>query len=155
MKSNLILATRSDGLGERLRAILNGIYITKRLGMEFGFVWHPLNPGANKIANNNLAPIVVPPQEKIFSQEFIEKYSYNGKYEDVPDEFGRFKRQSVEVLKKYSAWNPPYRVTQKRLDTIFSDVKTKEYKMALVKIWEEIDFCGDFKKYLLMPSKKH
>lgn len=31
MQKELILASRDDGLGERLRAILNALYIAKRL----------------------------------------------------------------------------------------------------------------------------
>lgn len=154
MDKKLILASRDDGLGERLRAILNALYLCKHLGFEFGFVWHPLKASPDKISDNKLAPIIVPKQEEIFSQEFIKKYSYNGIFENSVDEFGKFKRKNLQNLIKTPASNPPYHATQKRLDTIFKDIDEKEYKMSLIKIWEELDFSDKVKQILLKAKEK-
>lgn len=154
MNKKLILASRNDGLGERLRAILNALYICKHLGFKFGFVWYPLRAYADEISSNKLAPVIVPEQEEIFSKEFIKKYSYNGVFKDSVDEFGKFKRKNLQSLITTPASNPPYRVTQKRLDTIFKDIDGKEYKMSLIKIWEELDFSDKVKQILSRAKQK-
>lgn len=128
MDKKLILASRDDGLGERLRAMLNALYICKHLDFEFGFVWQPLEASTDEISNNKLAPIIVPKQEEIFSKEFIKKYSYNGIFKDAVDEFGKFKRKNLQNLITIPAPNPPYRVTQKRLDTILRILTKKNTK---------------------------
>ncbi len=137
MDEKLILASRDDGLGERLRAVLNALYLAKRFDLKFGFVWHYFKTSPSLIAGNKLAPICM--------LENIDKFCYNDKFNNAKDEFNRFKRKSVNEFIKTPALNPPYRITQKRLDTIFSDIDTKEYKESLVKIFDEIDFHKDIK----------
>lgn len=154
MQKELILASRDDGLGERLRAILNALYIAKRLNFDFGFIWHPLNASETEVAKNKLAPVVVPCVDEIFSKEFIQKYSYNGIFENRMDEFGKFKRKSINSLKDTKVLNFPIHATQKRLDTIFNDLDTKEYKLNLIKIWQELDFAPKIKEILKKAEEK-
>lgn len=39
--SKIIFANRYDGLGERLRAILNALYLSQKLNLEFKFYFKP------------------------------------------------------------------------------------------------------------------
>ncbi|TKX30157.1 hypothetical protein CQA38_00505 [Campylobacter sp. MIT 12-5580] len=144
----LILASRDDGLGERLRAMLNALYLAHRFNLEFGFVWHALQGSTKELCANELAPIIVPAQEEIFTQEFIQKYSFNGQFEDALDEFGRFKRKSIQEFITTAALNPPYRATQKRLDTIFNDINTQEYKKQMSYLFTQIGFNETFTKLI-------
>ncbi|CAM2780369.1 hypothetical protein [Helicobacter burdigaliensis] len=78
------LALRDDGLGERLRAILNAMYLAKRLRGEFGFLWKDHSQKTKKfhstLAKNGLAGISMESQERIFSQEFISRFSLKGQF---------------------------------------------------------------------------
>ncbi|MBK1971765.1 hypothetical protein [Campylobacter sp. TTU_617] len=91
---------------------------------------------------------------EIFSKEFIQKYSYNGIFETRMDEFGKLKRKSINFLKDAKVLNFPIHMTQKRLDTIFNDLDTKEYKASLIKIWQKLDFTPKIKEILKEAEEK-
>lgn len=54
-KKNKILSNRSDGLGERLMSLLNGMIISKYLNYEFAYVWE------NEISFSDLKTITNQP----------------------------------------------------------------------------------------------
>ncbi|MBK1994162.1 hypothetical protein FSE90_07860 [Campylobacter novaezeelandiae] len=70
------------------------------------------------------------------------------------DEFGKFKRKSINSLKDIKVLNFPIHATQKRLDTIFNDLDAKEYKLNLIKIWQELDFAPKIKEILKKAEEK-
>lgn len=72
--SKIIFANRYDGLGERLRAILNALYLSQKLNLEFKFYWRILEASSDNIDGNKLSPIFVPDKKDIFNDEFIEKF---------------------------------------------------------------------------------
>ncbi|WP_104719227.1 discoidin domain-containing protein [Helicobacter pullorum] len=65
----LIVATRYDGFGGRINAMLNAMYIAQKTGMKFGFVW-------NKRELSPVNEVFVDAQEEIFGREFLVKHSY-------------------------------------------------------------------------------
>jgi hypothetical protein len=63
----IFYANRTDGLGERLKAMLNALVLAKARDGEFSFNWRPRSNGA-------MQGHAVLPVEEMFSSEFIEKY---------------------------------------------------------------------------------
>lgn len=151
--SKIIFANRYDGLGERLRAILNALYLSQKLNLEFKFYWRILEASSDNIDGNKLSPIFVPDKKDIFNDEFIEKFFKEDRDENYFDEFGKYKGKSIEEL----VFNPPsyhpYICTQKRLDLIFNDIKD-EYLDSTRKIWENIGFNEKLKNVLNQARQK-
>jgi F5/8 type C domain len=67
----IILANRTDGLGARLNAILNAMYLADRLGVDFKFCWKESSGKA--IANRNF----IRPATEIFTQAFVRDHCRN------------------------------------------------------------------------------
>lgn len=75
MHSNIrIVARRGDGLGQRLYAILNAIYLSHLTGLEWGFVWSERFVGDPDHA--------ISPASDFFDEVFIERHM-------VPNSFGQ------------------------------------------------------------------
>lgn len=62
-----VMSRRDDGLGERLRALTNAIYLASRLGYAFGFQWDDRLAGREHQSADR--------QAEVFCPEFIERYS--------------------------------------------------------------------------------
>ena len=69
-----IIVNRVDGLGERLRAILYGYYLSKCCNLGFGFYW-----SSDKYAKKFHAIEAV---EGVFSNDFIDRYYLGGRLPD-------------------------------------------------------------------------
>ncbi|EHC5585892.1 hypothetical protein AAIJ25_001567, partial [Campylobacter lari] len=80
----LMIAARSDGFGARLMPILNAMYLAEYTGFKFGFVWKKVaydDTSLKQFEDNDLAGIYLSNEKYIFSQEFIDEYSYTDKIE--------------------------------------------------------------------------
>lgn len=67
-ESNLtFFSNRTDGLGERLKAIVNTIALSKKFGGDFCFTWEPI--AESVAANHSIGQV-----DEIFSSDFIEKH---------------------------------------------------------------------------------
>ncbi|WP_245429874.1 hypothetical protein [Mesorhizobium sp. WSM3859] len=64
-QSKLIAATREDGLGGRLLAMVNAKALADTLGYRFGFTWWPMHDDEFHSVER---------VDKIFSTDFVEKY---------------------------------------------------------------------------------
>jgi tetratricopeptide repeat protein len=65
--SKIVLARRSDGLGQRLNALLNGMRLADLLDVEFRFTW-PIEGWATRVDHS------VVPAEEFFSTRFLQKH---------------------------------------------------------------------------------
>lgn len=70
MKNLTFLAKRTDGLGERLRGIINAMALSSIYGGDFKFAW------SSNLAKNEWHSTGT--VEKIFSKDFIEKFLIGG-----------------------------------------------------------------------------
>lgn len=93
-----IVANRKDGLGERLNALVAGIYLSKRFDCPFLFEWddnlhnEAVSLGLNVVDDKGHA---ITSKSQMFTREFIEKYSV------VPEEHkGKFKNLDVKNFDK-------------------------------------------------------
>ncbi len=74
-----IVASREDGLGERLNSILNAVVLSKILGYKFGYIWensihaHELQKEAE--SNKKLVGHAIVDEDNFFDDSFIKKYS--------------------------------------------------------------------------------
>ena len=64
LSEKLFAATRIDGLGGRLLAMLGAKFLADQLGGRFGFTWRPVEEQFHLVA----------PVGKIFSAGFIERH---------------------------------------------------------------------------------
>lgn len=90
--NNTVIAARSDGLGERLNAILNGLLISEITNCEFKFHW----PYTRKRKWHSIDSA-----ESIFSKDFIEKHIIHDSKTINNSQKIEFKKGSIEEVKKH------------------------------------------------------
>lgn len=99
----LIIAGRDDGFGERMRALLNALYISKKFGFKFGFVWRDINNIQNLLDGKVLIPWAnLPTREYLFDQDFIKSY-YRQDIEfayETPVLWSLYRQSIKNILKK-------------------------------------------------------
>ena len=119
----LIVATRFDGFGGRMNAMLNAMYIAQKTGMKFGFVWNKREINANN-------SVFVDDEREIFSEEFLNEYSYTDRikhayptqgYRGEINSFGKTYLDS-----RFGFYWPCHRPFE--MQTIFSDIDLKDYQ---------------------------
>jgi hypothetical protein len=72
----LFAATRTDGLGGRLKAIVNAIFLANETGWRFGFTWN-----RDRIVDNVFHSIDIAPA--IFDSTFLEKHYLGEELDDT------------------------------------------------------------------------
>lgn len=72
-QNKIIVANRTDGLGERLAAILNGMYLCSITNSNFKFNWHYGDFSDPNIDKHIICPFV-PAKEDFFNNEFIDAF---------------------------------------------------------------------------------
>lgn len=148
-KFGILLAARNDGIGERLRALLNAMYLSKKLGINFGFIWRetcyvaPISQNAQKI---KFLYTNMESENEIFSQNFIKKHSYtkilkNSKVIPIT----HFKGQKLNTLKESLIKNPILEVCQYDLSGFFTDINQVEYYNYFLEFWREVEFSEQVK----------
>lgn len=105
-----IVAARSDGLGERLNAILNGMYLAERLGYDFRFHWS--SSGTWRRLGVDDSHHAIAPREEFFSSEFIDRFearnfSGNGLVEVSGKNMTRQDFQKREQVAGFKGWAAP------------------------------------------------
>ncbi|WP_234284859.1 capsule biosynthesis protein CapA [Campylobacter molothri] len=157
MHKPLIVAGRDDGFGERMRAFLNALYISKRLNCEFGFVWRDISGVQDLEEGKVLVPWAnLPKKEFLFDKEFIEKYEkkeLNFIYE-TPLFWSLYRKSNLTRLlerpyEKDWGWYSTY----DDLSCYFKDVDKDEYRKSLMQCWQDIGFSKEVKDILKKVEK--
>jgi hypothetical protein len=155
-KSYLIIAGRGDGLGGRLQAFLNAIYISENTNIEFGFVWkNVLNSHAKDfsknqvIGKNEIIGHAIESEDEIFTQDFISKYSYTDQLKQNQGilrnkTFNSMEQLITEEMENDWGWYSPL----DNLKKIFKDINEKEYKSSMKGIWNRIGFSTKIKSLI-------
>ena len=68
------VATRKDGLGERLRALINAIILSKKFSCEFKFTW-PMRSAKQALFNVMGSP------SDLFSKDFVDDHLISDNFE--------------------------------------------------------------------------
>lgn len=160
--NKLIISARSDGLGERLNAIVNGMILGRLMGYCYGFVWsNSLHAAQLGVNNPALVGHAIEPVEDVFSQEFISKYFLkkvpSGKLKEFSGYVGTASNISeIETKEKLNGWLAPRLMLKEVFDRsfidtpygypqAFSDIKFSEDIERVRKIVDELpikDFCA-------------
>lgn len=110
-RQRMIVALRTDGLGERLNAMVNGMYIASRLDYGFGFVWE--SSGSWQKLGVATSLHAVSPMRDFFSEEFIDEYSLpsdfklNGLLDIEGREVGESHLESKLSDNSFNGWIAP------------------------------------------------
>lgn len=151
--NNIIVAARNDGFGERMCSMLNAMYIAKKTGWDFKFVWQ--NLPTPKLENDN-KNILLPwndmlPQELMFSQDFIKKNAAKNIswHNDTLIKTNHYKtlQETIKNPGKYDWGNGHYSL-QEYLADYFTDIDPKEYADTIQECWNEIEFTPNIQHAL-------
>lgn len=125
----IVLMNRTDGLGERLCAMINAIRLADALDRDFRYFWtsNIWNPVYHKLATAKEKPILgqsITQQEEIFSEFFIENFSlktHNPKdYRPCPSKpITRAKFDQAEKTQAVKGWVPNQNFMEGEFDKTF------------------------------------
>lgn len=146
-QNKIIVANRFDGLGERLIAILNAIYLANNCKVTFKFIWNDMDEFDENVGKGkNIIFPSVPTKEYFFESTFIEKFFfYNYQDPHFDHELWYHKNQNIKNIIKDLFKNR--QVVQcnlaVRIDTYFNDIEPFEYRKQIGNIWHNIPFSKD------------
>jgi hypothetical protein len=145
----IVLMNRTDGLGERLCAMINAIRFADTLDRNFRFFWTSdiWNPVYHKLSTEKDKPILgqsIAPQEEIFSAAFIEKYAlktHNPKdYRACPPKpITHAKFTAAETAGRVMGWVPNQNFMENVCDSTFMTT----VKMSSAEAFAKISFAPD------------
>lgn len=139
--AGLIVATRYDGFGGRIYAMLNAMYLAKNTGMKFGYVWNE-----RSIDTNNTDYINIASEYYFFEKYFIDKHSYTSSIKhQYPQNNLNFKGCLQNMSNKLFFSHPwGYACSANYLldNTNIIDICDIAYKTELAKLWKNIPFSS-------------
>ncbi|EIA3689548.1 hypothetical protein K7F10_001744 [Campylobacter jejuni] len=135
------------GWGDRMIALLNAMYLSKKLNGHFGFTWTNL-----KISNSDVCEINVCEENELFDDEFIEQHSYSDVYESpIKSDFLSDKwidnifiaKDFIEdYLKKPFQYDWGYCTNHLMLNVYIKNIKA-DYCKNFPVLWSEIQFSKE------------
>ncbi|EBF5696992.1 hypothetical protein I9X18_03660 [Campylobacter jejuni] len=161
----LIIASRGDGLGERILAILNALYLSKCANYKFGFIWPDHFLTYNNNSNNKILFAIsdLQKEEFMFDKIFIEKYSYKNKLRLPNGEmylggegfFLKNDKLSLEEFKngKYFQYDWGLVCNQFDLTNIFTDLNSEDYYSYLPIAWNCVKFSKEIQTSLTYADR--
>ncbi len=142
-----IVAARTDGLGERLCALLNAMAVSKLSGLAFRFSW--INPNEGKNLNNNqvLMPFAnFPTKQQLFQNKFIQKYDIGDAYHTLVGILGPF---SLKWLQQEN-----HGIVYIHQDFLkIQDVEVEKYRSTLAECFWEISFTPKIQNLINFTRK--
>lgn len=153
----LIVAGRGDGLGGRLKTILNALYLAEKTGFQFAYIW-PITLNAHagdflkpvKVGDAEIVGHAIQNEQDIFSSDFIQKYSKQGL---LPSSQGVLRKARNEKINFLSirenfenewGWYAPL----DDLNIVFSDLEIDDLHFSLKRSWNKIKFNQNIEKVL-------
>ncbi|TQR33657.1 hypothetical protein DMB92_01875 [Campylobacter sp. MIT 99-7217] len=142
-----VIASRGDGLGMRLTAMITGIWLAKKLDFKFAFIWEEgdfLN--MPYIKNKDIVDVSMASKEEVFSKEYLQEYATNGEAlygypASLKDEFFEnnlswFKNPD-NLYKNYGYYTADY---------FLHYIEKFGFYQELKECFESIDFSDKFKE---------
>ncbi|WP_235690283.1 hypothetical protein [Campylobacter coli] len=144
----LFVAARGDAFGSRIMALLNAIWLSKKLNCKFGFVWpNVFNVLGVKKNENVIIPSVLP-EQSIFTKKFVSSYSYTKLLKSHPGSIFQYKaanKMSIDrLLEKPYSHDFGWYVSGGFIDIYLDGLQDGEYLTGLRNAWREIQFLPDF-----------
>ncbi|MET3923471.1 hypothetical protein ABIB26_004437 [Arthrobacter sp. UYEF20] len=135
-----VIAARGDGLGERLNAILNGLWLSENFNADFRFVWNTQIAGAAQLKDHAIIPA-----EDFFADSFIQRYMI-GSFDssEYPELRGTnlTAAQARRDLSTLKGWRAP----RLGLKDIFGIGDSDAAYFSLQAAFDRIDFHPDIKQ---------
>ncbi len=143
MKKDIIVAARSDGFGERMCALLNAMYLSEILNMDFRFKWRE---NANSVVhdftqkNTYLAANETSDIKDFFNNDFIKSYHIDSVDMSELCSIWELKNKSIFdfIFTSKEEWGwyaPPHNLTK-----IVRNLNENEYREKLRGCWQKIQF---------------
>ena len=154
---SFIVAARNDGFGERMCAMLNAMYIAKKTGWTFKFIWQD----PPKLENND-QNVLLPwndmlPQDLMFSKNFISQYATKDipwQYDVTLAHYKSLKEITQKPSKKWNERQIGHYSIQNYLGQQLHDINTNEYANILQECWNEIEFTPNI-QHIITQAKYH
>ncbi|PZT48817.1 hypothetical protein B6S12_01850 [Helicobacter valdiviensis] len=140
-----IVATRNDGFGERMCALLNAMYIAQKTGLIFKFNWDndigPLTKKMTHESNVFLPTAGIQDVREVFSTQFIKKYFDNNlPSNNLTSFYSHY--SSLNFFLDTPTQNGILQTGQFYLSHL-TDINQKEYRSSLSNIWNSIEFSSN------------
>ena len=138
----LIVATRFDGFGARMRTFFNAMYIAKKAGLKFGFVWEKREINANN-------SVFVDSEEEIFSERFLKEHSYTKVLKHYYGDTNIHGRTIADLSDNFLFYyGYQYSCGVNLEHKIFSDLDEKEYLKSFKESWNKIEWNPKIQKVI-------
>ncbi|MBZ7969384.1 hypothetical protein [Campylobacter molothri] len=149
MDRKIIIANRFDGLGERLIALLNAMYLSDMCQADFKFIWNAMDETNPNVAGEHIIFPSVPRKELFFNEKFIEKHFFENYKEEYFDHILWWhKNNNIKEIIKALFYEKP--IIQCNLaipiGNYFKDIKNEEYREKIKKYWNSISFSEEIKE---------
>ncbi|WP_412097395.1 discoidin domain-containing protein [Campylobacter lari] len=142
----LIVATRVDLFGGRMIAILNAMYLSKKSGLKFSFVWNDRKETEQEIG-------IIDSEENVFDKNYIEEYSYTS---TIKCGYKTSKMTNYTHLKNYLFFEERYGWLMNHNGllnhNIIEDIDIKDYKNTIPLLWKEIGFSERYAHILQLAD---
>ncbi|EAH6700295.1 hypothetical protein EJE25_08350, partial [Campylobacter jejuni] len=156
MDKKIIVANRFDGLGERLIALLNAVYLSNSCQAEFKFIWNAMDETNPDIAGDHIIFPSVPQKEYFFDQEFINKYffiDYREEYFDHVLWWSKNKNIKEVIRELFDTKSIVQCNLAIPIASYFKDIKNTEYRKEIKGIWNNIVFSKEIKEAIQYADK--
>ncbi|ARQ99271.1 sugar transferase [Campylobacter devanensis] len=141
----LIVATRLDGFGSRIFALLNAMYLAFKLKSKYGFTWNSFSNSSKTIGELD--------EKYIFTQDYLKKYSYTDSvvHRSFPrfSFYGSFQELEYYPTERYGFYMPNHYPLNKH----FIDFDDNEYRACLNKSFYNIGFNDSIKNAIDIAKK--
>ncbi|EOI2811569.1 hypothetical protein ACMHS3_001840, partial [Campylobacter jejuni] len=136
----LIVSNRPDGFASRIWAFLNAMYIAKKTGFKFGFVWPRFDDVGGMISKKY---ITIDSEENIFDKNFIQNHSYTcsrlPQTHSYDNCLGPLSLKNIQKLPFYEDYGHLVTCCIPLYELIF-DIDIQEYQYKLRQIWNKLQF---------------
>ncbi|ELH8770734.1 discoidin domain-containing protein, partial [Campylobacter jejuni] len=156
----LFIGARVDGLGCRILAILNAMYLAHKENAHFGFIWsEKTNFNGEVFEKEKQANFIgrnIGNELEIFDKKFIEKYSYTNS--GLSHNYGinaekKIKYANLLKEKNYHEVDYLYYISSVDLSVWIEEIDQKDYYENIKTMWNLIEFSADV-SFLINEAKK-
>ncbi|MCR6574655.1 hypothetical protein CINS5995_07915, partial [Campylobacter insulaenigrae] len=146
----IIVSHRPDGFASRMWAFLNAMYLAKKSGFKFGFVWPKFDDVDGLISKKY---ITIDSENNMFSQTFIQNHSYT--FDNLPQThdydncLAPSSLQNIQRLSFYEEYGHLVTCCIPLYEFIH-DIQIQKYQCELQNIWDNLQFS---RKYMNIKNK--
>ncbi|TQR28854.1 hypothetical protein DMB92_08950 [Campylobacter sp. MIT 99-7217] len=148
----LIVASRSDGFGCRVLAMMNAMYFQEHSNLKFGFVWEDSEYDEKSIKNrdgNQIFGLHTSSEAYVFDPDFIQRYSYTG----VLPERSYVKQVTLKQMQTTLEYPWGSYTSHLTAQIVNRRLKNTQYLKKYKNYWENIGFSQDLKKVMLQANE--